>query len=125
MTRKKIVLIIIALFLVMVAIMPSFSYAYDPIEHPGSYKPSGSAGNTSVITQKANNVLGAITTVGVIVSVVIILILGIKYMVGSVDEKAEYKKSMIPYLIGAALLFSASTVVSIIANLTDEAIPWN
>ena len=38
-------------------------------------------------------------------------------MVGSVEERAEYKKSMIPYLVGAVLLFAGSVVVSIIANL--------
>ena len=49
-----------------------------------------------------------------------LLILGIKYMLGSASEKAEYKKSMLPYIIGAFLLFSASIIVNIIASIVQE-----
>ena len=29
-------------------------------------------------------------------------------MMGSAEEKAEYKKTFIPYIVGAALIFAAS-----------------
>ena len=38
-------------------------------------------------------------------------------MMGSTDEKAEYKKSMLPYVIGAVLVFAASSIASVIYNL--------
>ena len=41
----------------------------------------------------------------VLYAVVLVAFLGIKYMLGSAEEKAEYKKDMIPYLVGAFLLF--------------------
>ena len=44
-------------------------------------------------------------------------------MFGSVEEKADYKKSMIPYIIGIVLLLSISGIVALIANLTGEAVP--
>lgn len=56
------------------------------------------------------NIVSIITTVGIIVAVIVLLILGIKYMMGSAAEKAEYKKTMIPYLIGAVLIFGASAI---------------
>ena len=37
-------------------------------------------------------------------------------MLGSVEQKAEYKKTMLPYVIGAALIFGASTISYIIMN---------
>ena len=40
------------------------------------------------------------------------MVLGIKYMMGSAEEKAEYKKTFIPYIIGAVLLFAASAFAS-------------
>ena len=49
------------------------------------------------VTDIGNKIIGVITTVGVVVAVIILLILGIKYMLGSASEKAEYKKTMIPY----------------------------
>ena len=35
-------------------------------------------------------------------------------MMGSAEEKAEYKKTFIPYLIGAILVFAASNLASMI-----------
>lgn len=48
------------------------------------------------------------------------MILGIKYMTGSLEEKAEYKKSMIPYLIGVAIFFSLSTILTTIIDLVSN-----
>ena len=86
-----------------------------------SYKPGSITDeDTDVITQKASTIVGIIVTVGVIASALTLLVLGIKYMLGSVSEKAEYKKSMLPYIIGAFLLFSASIIVNIIASIVQE-----
>ncbi len=92
-----------------------------PIDNPNSYKPGGiTDADSELITQKAGNIVGIIVTVGVVASALTLLILGIKYMLGSVSEKAEYKKSMLPYIIGAFLLFSASIIVNIIASIVQE-----
>lgn len=56
-------------------------------------------------------------TVGVVVAVVVLLVIGIKYMLGSAEEKAEYKKTMIPYIVGAILIFAATTIVNVVYNL--------
>ena len=60
------------------------------------------------------NIVGILRTVGIILSVIILIILGIKYMMGSAEEKADYKKSMMPYIIGAALIFAASAFAEVI-----------
>ncbi len=67
-----------------------------------------------------NNILGVLTTIGMYVSVIILIILGIKYMMGSAEEKAEYKKSLMPYVIGAGLVFSASAIAQIIYDLAIQ-----
>ena len=63
---------------------------------------------------KAEKLIGTITTIGIIVSISSVMILGIKYMVGSIEERAEYKKTMLPVLIGMILLFGTSTILNII-----------
>lgn len=70
--------------------------------------------NISAIGQSAIKVLGII---GSIASVVFLVMLGIKYLLGSVEEKATYKKTMLPYFIGAFLVFAASTIASMIFNV--------
>ena len=62
-------------------------------------------------------ILSGITGVGIVVSVVMVAILGVKYMMGSAEERAEYKKSMLPYLIGAILLFGASAIANMVVSL--------
>jgi hypothetical protein len=42
-------------------------------------------------------------------------------MTGSVEEKADYKKSIIPYLVGTILLVTIGTIIRIINNLTTQA----
>ena len=71
----------------------------------------------SQIQSIGGKVLSAVTTVGIVLSVVMLAVLGVKYMMGSAEEKAEYKKSMMPYLIGAVLIFAASTIATAVYNL--------
>lgn len=69
------------------------------------------------ITGMGNQIIGIITTVGVVVAVVVLLVIGIKYMMGSASEKAEYKKTMIPYLVGAILIFGASAITKVVVSI--------
>lgn len=89
--------------------------------NPDDYKPNDL---TALDYQKpfafARTILTAIVTVGVVVCFVAIIYLGIKYMVGSVEQKAEYKKTMIPILIGMVMLICTSTFVSIIYNMVSQ-----
>ncbi len=77
--------------------------------------PSALQGTT---TQSFDNIgkriIGMVQAIGSIASVLVLVILGIKYMMGSAEEKAEYKKTFIPYLVGAILVFAASNLASMI-----------
>ena len=67
--------------------------------------------------EQGNNVdTERLSTIGIIVAVIVLLVLGIKYMMGSASEKAEYKKTMIPYLVGIVLLLGASGIVKAISS---------
>ncbi len=80
----------------------------------------GSA-NTSNLEGVGANIVDIVTTIGIIVAVVVLLVLGIKYMMGSASEKAEYKKTMIPYLIGAILIFGASAIAKAVIQMSKLA----
>ena len=69
--------------------------------------------DTKDLEQTGNNILRILQAFGVILSVIILIIIGIKYMLGSAEEKAEYKKTLMPYVIGAALIFAASTFAQV------------
>ena len=45
------------------------------------------------ITKTGGGIMGILQVVGMVIAVIILIVIGIKYMMGSAQEKAEYKKS--------------------------------
>lgn len=78
-----------------------------------------STGGSTEIAKIGSYIYSGITSVGIVVAVVVVAIIGIKYMIGSADERAEYKKTMMPYLIGAMLVFGASTIAKAIVSIAQ------
>ncbi len=82
---------------------------------PGRYKPGKlKEEDAKGALSKVGVVLGAVRNISVVVSVIGLTIIGIKYMLGSVEEKANYKATMFPYIIGFVLAISGTTLVSFI-----------
>lgn len=69
------------------------------------------------ITKVGGNIVNIIQIVGIVIAVIVLLVIGIKYMIGSASEKAEYKKTMIPYIVGAVLVFAGTSLVKVIYSL--------
>lgn len=78
---------------------------------------TGNTQGTGDLKATGNKAITVVTTVGAVLSVIILIVLGIKYMLGSVEEKAEYKKTLMPFFIGSLFVFAASTIASIIYNI--------
>ena len=73
--------------------------------------------NQDELNSRVGKIFGIVSAIGTIMSVIIIMIIGVRYMVGSIEEKAEYKKTILTYLIGAVLLFGATTLPSMVYNI--------
>ena len=84
------------------------------------YIPNVSTTNETKITDKISIVLTIITNIGMILAVIVPAVLGVKYMIGTVEEKAVYKEKMVPYLIGALLLFGICTIVKVLQQLGEN-----
>ena len=76
--------------------------------------------NADKVTELGATIVTIMQTVGIVVAVVILLVIGIKYMIGSAEEKAEYKKTMIPYIVGAILIFASTTIVNVVYNIANS-----
>lgn len=87
-------------------------YEYDPTS-------TKSEGDTKLLAI-GNDIIGPIQLIGSVVSVIAIIIIGIRYMLGSVEEKAQYKETMMPYLIGAVLVFGITNVLAIVSELAKS-----
>ena len=82
--------------------------------NPDAYYSEGpSASDVKDMYKYGGRIVGMIQILGTIVSAGTLIIIGIRYVLASADEKAEYKERMLPYIIGAVLLFGASNIVNI------------
>lgn len=84
----------------------------------GKYQPSQKI-NQGVFTQRASIILGYIQVIGMIVAVIGLAIIGLKYMFSSVEGKAEYKKTMMPYIVGCFMLMGTSALIGIIKSVAN------
>ena len=117
----KIVNIIVITLIILCTVTSAFVYAQEGLPVANEYEPTYEEAPQSVI-DVISMITTIIQTIGVILSVVILLMIGIKYMIGSVEERADYKKTMIPFLVGCVMIFDTSTIVKLIANLTSQAV---
>ena len=77
----------------------------------------GVATEVDGVKDLAGRVIKIIRNVAAIAAIVIISILGIKYMMGSTQEKADYKKSFIPLIVGIIVVFGAAQIASMIFSV--------
>ena len=118
--KVSIFILIIALIIMM---MPIKSYAsiFDPIINYNEYNP-GEIESSDKVNGIVNNILGVIYWLGVAISVGALMIIGIKYMTGSLEEKAQYKETLAPYVIGAILLFAVMNILKIIYDVVQKTV---
>ena len=107
----KILPVILLLVVVASSFVPVFA-ATDPSSLKGTA--------TTSFDNIGKRIIGMVQAIGSIASVLVLVILGIKYMMGSAEEKAEYKKTMIPYLVGAVLVFAASNIAGAVYKFTSS-----
>ncbi len=112
MSTKKIAKIFTAIIVVMMVLsIITTVFAANPLQFSGT-TPS----QTTDFDNMANRIVGALTYGGMALAVIMLIVIGIKYMVGSAEEKAEYKKTLVPYVVGAILIFAASIIANFVYN---------
>ena len=117
-TKTMKILTTVLSVMLLVFMLGTVVFASGGAPTPGSLTPTYN--DVDGITTLGGKIMGIVQTIGVVIAVVILMVLGIKYMMGSAEEKAEYKKTMIPYIIGAVLIFGASTIANIEFNFATK-----
>ena len=90
--------------------------------NPNDYKPDNTkeAQDSEELAKMGNTIVGFLQILGSILSVAVLAVLGVKYMAGSVEERAEYKKNMMPYVIGAVMVFGITNLLKIIVDVAGS-----
>ena len=119
---KKMVWLIV-IITIFFAIFANISNATtkDPIENPDAYKPTGNlASDGGKLISKGNLIIAAFQVLGTITAVVALMVIGLRYMLGSTEERANYKETMLPYLIGAIMVFTIPNLLRILYDLVSS-----
>jgi len=74
-------------------------------------------GELETTSKYINNVLFSI---GVVLAVAVGMILGIQFMVGSAEDQAKVKESLIPYVVGVFVIFAAFTIWKVAVKLGNR-----
>ena len=115
---KKSIKIISILLTVVLALMLLTTTAF--AAKPGDFASGGNDVSGGTLSKAGKNIIETIRTVAMIVSVIVLMVLGIKYMMGSAEEKASYKKTMMPYIVGAILVFGAAAVSNMVFDFATN-----
>ena len=116
MNKRGIKVIFVLLSTLMLISLTTMTLAYS---NPSLF--GGKTSNTgSKIQGGANVVIGIIQAIGIAAAVIMLIMVAIKYVSAAPGEKADIKKSIIIYVIGAVLLFAATGILGIIQGFATD-----
>ena len=120
MKKLKLVCFLVLITIIVLNICSTIVLGSDnsPVENPDYWAPS--VQGDAVLNEKVGVILGAIQVFGVVISIIVLMITGLKYMLGSAEEKAVNKQDMIPYLVGAMMVFSVTTIPNLVYTITES-----
>lgn len=121
---KNSVIILITILLAFAFVQPSF--AGETKEEAkgsdvGTIIDSVSKDNGKALDSNINNVsatvINWIWAISIIVSIIVLMVIGIQYIIGGTQAKADYKKSLIPVVVGIVLIVFATTIVKFLFGM--------
>lgn len=119
--KKFLIIFIMIFFLINTINMPIYAaHKSTGSSAIGVYNKEIKSVNTSAgtPTETVSNIIGSIIfimqTILLGLALIMLIVLGIKFIVGSVEEKAEIKKHLTIYVFGVILLIAAAGFVSLL-----------
>jgi len=83
---------------------------------------NGNTGAATAVTKTANNIIGIVQVICYAAAVIMLVLVGVKFITASPEGKAEIKKSAIQYVIGAIIVFAAGALLGVISNLSNSVV---
>lgn len=122
---KIILLIIFTLTIITSLSTKSFAAGTDDIiQGANGFINSGNPQDTPItednLKSVSNLIYNVLLAAAIIVMVIWGFILGIQFITGAVEEKAEVKKSLIPYVVGIVIVFSTFTIWKIVVTIMKQ-----
>lgn len=109
---------IVTVLLIVATLLSAFSMVFG-VEIPGGT--TGGYEGTGLSTT-VGNIIGIVQFICYAAAVILLVMLGIKFMTASPDGKAEVKKSAVIYVVGAILVFATGLLLNLIKNIANSTV---
>lgn len=76
--------------------------------------------NEKELKEQINVIYNVLFAIGVALSVIIGAILGIKFMMGNVEEKVKVKETLVPYITGCIVVFGAFGIWKLVITIAGN-----
>lgn len=109
---------LICIFFIIISIFPNRSSA-DWVGDAKNFIESGGGTatvNNDKLKNASNSIYNLLSSIGMIISVVVGIVLGITFMMASAEDKAKVKEALIPYIVGCVVVFGAFGIWKIVIN---------
>ena len=127
---KKIFVVLIETMIIL-CILFSFNVSYakastlsDVIKGGDNFVNSSKNSNDGInenrLKDTSNTLFRILSSLGMIMAVVISGVLGIQFMMASVEEKAKIKEQLIPFVIGCIVIFGAFSIWKIVIDVGNR-----
>ena len=124
MNRKVIKVISILLMILMAVTLLSTSVSAATSWSTIGTSNYDKAEDKSNAAESVQGIVGAILTIvqviGMGVAIIMLVVMAIKYISAAPSEKAEIKKGVTIYVVGAIVLFAASGILQIVKSFADD-----
>ena len=76
--------------------------------------------NQDALSNFSKTMYNILLAIGIVVAVIVGAIIGIKLMTSSVEEKADAKKLLVPYVVGCAVVFGGFAIWKIVVTMLQH-----
>ena len=75
--------------------------------------------NENALKTGSSTLYNVLLAIGIAVALIWGLVLGVQFVTGSLEDKADIKKGLIPYIIGCVINFGAFGIWRLVINLLE------
>lgn len=75
--------------------------------------------NENALKTGSSTLYNVLLAIGIAVALIWGLVLGVQFVTGSLEDKADIKKGLIPYIIGCVIIFGAFDIWRLVINLLE------
>ena len=118
-TTKKIFLRIIPVVLVLMVVATNTVFGFGNFT-VGNLNSIGNGESITSANKAVNRIWGTVMLILQVLAVAAVVFAGVRYMFASADGKADIKKQTVGLIVGAVLVFGASTIINFILTVTND-----